>query len=103
MDCPTATLDQAKTPSSLPKEEGANADRPETRRLHGFLRKTLKVVIVVRKCCVNVGTVEVKVVHPRPSVKGWDMTPVMQSSVNCACEEPLLPRRGVWENCASHG
>ena len=78
IDCPTATLDQAKTPSSLPEEEGAvprtglhtkKTDPPETGRLHRFLRKTLErddVVIVVRKCCVNVGTVEVKVVHPRP-------------------------------------
>ena len=48
-------------------------------------------------------TVEVKVVHPRPPVKGWDMTGVMQGSVNDACEEPLRPRREVWENCASHG
>ena len=68
IDCPAATLDPAKTPSSLPTEEGAalrtglhkNTDPPETRRQCGFLRKPLEgddVVIVVRKCCVNVGTV----------------------------------------------
>ena len=85
--CPTAALDRAKTPSSLPKKEGAapragptkkNTDPPETRRPHGFLRKVLEgdeVVIVIWKCCVNVGTVEVKVVHNRPSVKGWDKAP----------------------------
>ena len=31
------------------------------------------------------------------------MTPVMQGSVNDDCEEPLRPRRGVRENCASRG
>ena len=76
-----------------------NTDPPETRRLHGFLRKTLEGddVVVVRKCCVNVGTVEVKVVHPNPPSSVG-----MQGSVNDACEEPLRPRRGVWENSASH-
>ena len=62
-----------------------HTDPLETGRLHGFLRKTFErddVVIVVRKCCVNLGTVEVKVVHPGPSVKGWCMTPVTQGPVN---------------------
>ena len=40
----------------------------------------------------NVRTVDVKVAHPRPSVKGLDMTTVMQGSVNDACEEPLSPQ-----------
>ena len=31
------------------------------------------------------------------------MTPVMQGSVNDACEEPTPPSQRVWENCAGHG
>ena len=50
------------------KELNRNTDTPETGRLHGVLRKTLEGndVIVLWECCVNVGAVEVKVVHSRP-------------------------------------
>ena len=54
-----------------------NTNPPETGRLHGFLRKTLEgddVVIVIWEYCVNVGAVEIKVVHSRPAVRGWDMS-----------------------------
>ena len=59
------------------------------------------VIVIVRKCCVSLKVVEVVVA--RPSVKRGDMSPVVQGSVDDACEEPLCPCRRIRENCASHG
>ena len=89
IDCPTANLAQAKTPSSLPTKRGGAP--------HGLHTKTRTYLRKEGRNRRSQGRA------PRPSVKGWDMTPVMQGSVNDACEEPLRPRRGVWENCAGHG
>ena len=38
------------------------------------------------------GAAVVEVVVARPTVKGGDMSPVVQGSVDDACEEPLCPR-----------
>ena len=57
--------------------------------------------IIVRYCCVSLEVVEVVVV--RPTVKGGDMSPVVQSSINDAGEEPLGPCWRVWQHCACRG
>ena len=44
------------------------------------------------RIAVSVLTKVVEVVVARPSVKSGDMSPVVQSSVDDACEEPLCPR-----------
>ena len=80
-------------PSNPVVLEKGSTRQLETRRLHRPTRAARQgdnVIIVVRYGCVSLKVVEVVVAGP--TVQSGDTSPVVESTVEDACEEPLCPR-----------